>query len=119
MCHQNHHQYHPSPPKTNGDPIDLHFCKTELLSIINDDDDDDDERDWKPICLRLLRETGTQCLTRCHKRATNRQKQHKQRIATKKKHKQKSNKQKKTTQTKESKKTAQAKEQQTDKNNTN
>ena len=112
MCHQNHHQYHPSPPKTNGDPIDLHFCKTELLSIINDDDDDDDERDWKPICLRLLRETGTQCLTRCHKRATNRQKQHKQKIA-KKKHKQKSNKQKKTTQTKESKKTAQAKEQQT------
>ena len=77
-----------------------------------------DERDWKPICLRLLRETGTQCLTRCHKRATNRQKQHKQKIA-KKKHKQKSNKQKKTTQTKESKKTAQAKEQQTDKNNTN
>ena len=61
-------------------------------------DDNDDERDWKPICLRLLRETGTLCLTR---------------LATKEQQTGKNTnkqKQQQTSQTKESKKYKQTKE---------
>ena len=69
-------------------------------------DDNDDERDWKPICLRLLPETGTLCLTR---------------LATKEQQTGKNTnkqKQQQTSQTKESKKykqtkTAKTEEQQT------